>query len=341
MSGRHGWFADVFGFDEGSYAQTRAQFSLADDGRTLVCPSGRIEIGPFALPSVRELAEQLQPLPPASERLLRFEHVRGDVRSLHRACPGAVFQAASQFNCLEMVGPKVSPSDGITGYVDDATQGPACALSCPGALAFRNFLVNGHGQGGTGRQLDLLADAAELLDNKAHKYWTMQNGYCLPGAGGLRALNSRLRADPQLVDRVRQSIRVGIHWETAVHGAPREHKVCQVYSSAMPVAYGKSTPVADWEPLSRIALEASFEATLSAAAVLAAQRNDRVVVYLTEIGGGAFGNMRPWIAAALRRALLLHLGRPLDVKLLHYMGLPPSAYAGLEADLAAAGSPRT
>jgi hypothetical protein len=32
------------------------------------------------------------------------------------------FQAASQFNCLEMVGPGVSPQQGISGYINDPTQ---------------------------------------------------------------------------------------------------------------------------------------------------------------------------------------------------------------------------
>ncbi len=77
-----------------------------------------------------------------------------------RACVPAVFQVASQFNCLEMVGPKVRPEDGISRYAADATQGPACALACPAATVFRNyFCCGGGGQGGgESHQLNMLQD---------------------------------------------------------------------------------------------------------------------------------------------------------------------------------------
>jgi hypothetical protein len=44
--------------------------------------------------------------------------------------PRSVFQAASQFNCLEFPGPECKPEDGVTAYFCDRTQGPACALAC-------------------------------------------------------------------------------------------------------------------------------------------------------------------------------------------------------------------
>ena len=42
----------------------------------------------------------------------------GDVASKHALPENALatFQVASQFNCLEFVGPSVVPEDGITGY---------------------------------------------------------------------------------------------------------------------------------------------------------------------------------------------------------------------------------
>ena len=54
----------------------------------------------------------------------------------------ATFQVASQFNCLEFVGPSVVPEDGITGYVMDRTQGPACSIACGPATAYRNYFVD-------------------------------------------------------------------------------------------------------------------------------------------------------------------------------------------------------
>jgi hypothetical protein len=84
---------------------------------------------------------------PAKLGALEYQELRGDAVQLH-ACKenhGAVFMVASQFNLLEMVGPDVTPEKGITSYISDKTQGPACALSCPGATVFRNYMVNGTG----------------------------------------------------------------------------------------------------------------------------------------------------------------------------------------------------
>jgi hypothetical protein len=74
---------------------------------------------------------------------LRISNISGDVRSLHRrsAHRDALFQVASQFNLLEMVGPDVSPEDGVTRYADDHTQGPACARAAGAATVYRNYFV--------------------------------------------------------------------------------------------------------------------------------------------------------------------------------------------------------
>ena len=64
----------------------------------------------------------------------------GDVLELH-ALPeneGALFQAASQFNCLEMGTPSAVPEDGVRIYATDNTQGPACALAC----ACRTYMLH-------------------------------------------------------------------------------------------------------------------------------------------------------------------------------------------------------
>ena len=57
----------------------------------------------------------------------RFRHLATPVGVepliLDPANAGAVFQAASQFNALEMTGPGVSPRRGIAIYINDPTQG--------------------------------------------------------------------------------------------------------------------------------------------------------------------------------------------------------------------------
>ena len=111
--------------------------------------------------------------------------------------------------------------------------------------------------------------------------------------------------------------------------ANKDHRVCQVFCSALPVAYAKSTRSQDWEFFGRLVLQGTFEATLAAGAVLAAERGSRVKVYLTAVGGGAFGNRTAWIVEAIDRALRIHADSPLDVMLVHFGTVPRGAYADL------------
>jgi hypothetical protein len=67
------------------------------------------------------------------------------------------------------------------------------------------------------------------------------------------------------------------------------------------VAYSR-VPAPLWSPFALLVLEAAYEATLISA-FLNAQRGRSNVVFLTQLGGGAFGNDASWIEAAMRRAL--------------------------------------
>ena len=75
----------------------------------------------------------------------------------------------------------------------------------------------------------------------------------------------------------------------------------QAFCSALPIAYSR-IPAAHWQPFASLVLEAAYEATMWAT-VLNAQRGASNVVFLTFLGGGAFGNHSSWIHAAMRRAL--------------------------------------
>eukprot|EP01048_Picozoa_sp_COSAG05_P004308 COSAG05_NODE_226_length_13453_cov_12.522315_13_plen_382_part_00 len=205
------WFEDSFGFAEprgkGSFEQTRAQFELSADHSELqskpAVASGRrrpFHVGGFDTPSVAELRMRLdqaqalavvlgapepEPEPEAASGGggLTFALVSGCAKTLHLspAHAGAVFQVASQFNCLEMVSPGNAPEGGVTCYAMDHTQGPACAMACPAGTVYRNYFWSGRGQaGGSAKQLDTSAGMGEVLDNASHKYWRMANGYLLP-----------------------------------------------------------------------------------------------------------------------------------------------------------------
>jgi len=350
------WFNEAFGFDEPRcYDEVRRCFSCAqDDGsgeitlRVTTGPyTGRtFRVGRFEVPSVQELRERLASLgaeeasdsvssaaagesPQPFDAGLTFGAISGNARSLHLdpANAGAVFQVASQFNALEMVGPGSRPEDGITDYHKDKTQGPVCAMSCPGAILFRNYFVGGAGQG-RGRQVDGSADVGELLGNGQGAIWVMRNGYLMPSKRGtMGALGARLQSNGALADAVVSSLRVPVHWSTET-AAPQcegreSHTVCQVFNSAVPVAYTKTLATSsEWHPFAQLILNAAYEAVLLISAIKAREEQRRVTVYLTLVGGGAFGNRSQWIVEALERALRLHRDESLDVKLVFYQHLP-------------------
>lgn len=81
-----------------------------------------------------------------------------------------------------------------------------------------------------------------------------------------------------------------------------------------------------WGRIATLVLEAAYEATLLAARVDASGGRSPVV-FLTRLGGGAFGNDDRWIDGAMRRALQLADGWGLDVRVVSY-GAPT---AGLKA----------
>ncbi len=94
------------------------------------------------------------------------------------------------------------------------------------------------------------------------------------------------------------------------------HLVTQVYCSAMPIAYSREG-ADDWEPIAKLVLEGAYEATLRVAAEnLARTGNNKV--FLTLLGGGAFGNEPEWIADAVLRAPALVRHSGLDIQLVSY-----------------------
>ena len=178
------WFRNLFGFDEESPEQVRENIEV--DGQLMVSKvnKARYQCGSLEICSLAELRRALSGFGAIAaddgERRLVVEQIVGDIRDVH--CDprndGCVIQVASQFNALEMVGPGVSPREGIAFYCNDPTQGPKCALACPGGTVFRTSLVNGAGQGET--QIDLLADVGKVLGNRYECYWAMQKATPCP-----------------------------------------------------------------------------------------------------------------------------------------------------------------
>ena len=318
-------FERLMGFREGGYAETKARLRL-ESGRLISTVNGRgYQLGEFEVVSLATLRARAQATPLTGK--LKLDLVCGDVRRLHTAHENrdALFQVASQFNMLEMIGPDISPEDGVTRYQNDPTQGPACAIAAGAATIFRNYFApigSDLGQSAD-RQLDGLADLgarlSALTGRPVEQLWRMQNGYAMGIASGIQAIAQTLVActDCQL-DDLRGALHIGLQWDTEVTdaGAPADHRVSQAFCSALPVSYC-ALPNPLWAPFARLVLEAAYEATLHAGCVNLARRRS-ATVYLTALGGGAFGNDDAWIDAALGCALQQFRDTPLDVRLVSH-----------------------
>jgi len=357
------WFADEFGFQELGPKNVVLDapdefFAVLPDRMLKSLANGQQwTIGTFSTPTLRELRrkdEEMKSGPaaelrrkdkemksgPAAEqehRGLRFSAIEADVVDLHQDVSNlhATFQVASQFNCLEMPSDSYTPAAGITGYVKDRTQGPACALCTAPALLYRNYW---HGQ------LDNLDEMSSALQDGEGRFWTMRNGYTL--------------SNPQQLDRLRHAIegtadrelllgqlKVGVHSDIAVTRKDAQGRieesmlVSHVLGSACAVAYNPGTRAEEWEPFARLVLDASYESCVLAALQNRDRHNGMAgskKLFLTLLGGDAFGNPQAWILDAIRRALRKFEHQELDVFLVCYDGVGAGPRR-LEEELAAGG----
>ncbi len=345
------WFSRLTGFAERNHADVHRLISISGSTLTSTRCNGSYQCGRLELASLGTLRERNAGLPSSGN--LRVAELVGDAKTLHAvaANAGAVFQVASQFNLLEMVSPNVTPEHGVTIYENDPTQGPACAIACGAGTIYRNYFVELDGQVGqtAGQQVDCLADIGAALGNtsphpqplsfqepaaqegrgeRKGRLWVMRNGYALPSKHGLAEIDERLKAmsDSEL-DELRAKLKIGVQWDTQVTFSNREdegcsHLVTQAYCSALPVAYSGLTS-AQWERFARLILEAAYESTLAVAALNAANTGNRTV-FLTLLGGGAFGNDQRWILDAIHRACILFAASDLDVKIVSYRSSNPA-----------------
>lgn len=299
------WFERITGFKEQAYSTTQSRLCVEDGCLVSTHSPVRWPIGELDTPALAELACRGSFEDPCAQPAT-FRCVAGNARDLHLTAPaGAMFQVASQFNLLEMVGPDVTPEHGVTRYQHDPTQGPACAIAAGAATIYRNYLMpmgDGIGQR-TKLQVDCLSEVGDLLGNDGGRLWQMRNGYALCTAEGLQEVDQRI-AKMTVAERLQLMgrLRIGVHRNVHVTDAPSPgHAVTQAFCSALPVAYSR-LPATMWANFAQLVLEAAYEATLRAAVLYAS--DERRTIYLTRLGGGAFGNDDRWIDAAIRRAVL-------------------------------------
>ena len=334
------WFEQLFGFTEQSPAQVKKNLSLEGTKLTSLVNKQTYECGTLEVPELGELRSDAAVNAQQTAGRTTFRQVVGDVQDLHTAPESqkAMFQVASQFNLLEMATPNAIPEDGVGIYEYDHTQGPACAIAAGAGTVFRNYFVPLNDQTGQSKhdQIDCLSDIAKTLRNESKQLWHMKNGYAFASASGLRIIADHLATlEKESLDLLRAKLHVGIMWNTEVTiGQPEDMTVAssgkapclpthvsQIYCSAVPVSYS-SEPASAWEPFARLILEATYEASLNAAVINQA-RNGSNLLFLTMIGGGAFGNPTEWIVDAMRRALRIHKNSGLDVRLVSHRSPNP------------------
>ena len=317
------WFENLFGFRETSPETVKEHIELLDrklhskkNGRSYC-------IGQLTAPSLKELRLATNQISNSQQGELKVQNVVGNIRDFH--CDpdnaGALFQVASQFNLLEMVNPNVSPEDGVTRYAMDRTQGPACAIAAGAATVYRNYFVPVNGKIGqtSDNQIDCLSSVGALLGNSNESLWSMSNGYALCSPEGLKKISDQLETmNSNEKDRIRESLNIGLHTEIEVtdQSAPNGQLISQAFCSALPVAYSNS-PAYHWDGFANLILESAYEATLCAA-IINANCCGSNKLFLTQLGGGAFGNESNWIYNAMTRAFSIYKDFDLDIRIVSY-----------------------
>ena len=326
------WFETLTGFSEESPEQVRSQLELRGNQLISKANGAVFTIGHLTLPQLEEL-RQLVNLSRYEARLSLSEVV-GDVRALHQEPrnAGALFQVASQFNLLEMISPSISPESGVGRYEKDRTQGPACAIACGAATIYRNYLVPIGNQLGqtTDCQLDLLQDLGVALKNPEWKLWTMRNGYALVhNAECMQQITDQIQGlSEEAYEQLKGKLRIGVHWDTEVTIGENRQLVTQAFCSALPVRYS-SIPSPFWKSFACLVLEAAYEATLFAG-LINYEKTQNPNVYLTLLGGDAFGNEEEWIFSAIEKALNKFANTPLQVSVVSYGRSNPRLVSFLE-----------
>lgn len=166
------WFEELTGSTE--YSPEDVHRDLYLDGQRLRSRrnGGSWHNGELETPTLGQLRQRVldRKRPPAP---VSVRSIVADAQQLHAdtANANALFQVASQFNLLEMVGPHVTPERGVGICESDPTQGPACAIAAGAGTIFRNYFAHVNGRMGqtADNQIDCLAGLGKLLGNDSER----------------------------------------------------------------------------------------------------------------------------------------------------------------------------
>jgi len=314
------WFEKLVGFKENNHEQVRENIVIV--GNKLISKINNCEFifGKLETPSLEELRSQSNILEKYHSQI-KMSEVVGNIQTFHKDASNnnSVIQVASQFNLLEMVNPNRTPEEGVGIYEYDATQGPACAIACGAGTIYRNYFANVNGQFGqtSTKQIDCLSEIGIELENDKYNHWEMKNGYALASREGLKNINKQIRTlSENNYEYLKGKLRIGVQWDSEVTISRNRNLITQVYCSALPVAYSHIEKEL-WSDFAKMILEATYEATLYVA-LRNYERTKNNKVFLTLIGGGAFGNEKEWIFNAIASSVKKFSKTPLDIKIVSY-----------------------
>jgi len=340
------WFSELFGFSETSYHTVQRWLKVSQDPPVLesLVNHRKYRVGHFSTPTLRDLQQQCSEVELPGK--LKLRNVVGSVDEFLAAEENrhATFQVASQFNCLETMSPTQYPEEGVGCYSKDRTQGPACSIACGPATVFRNYFVPIDAESRAAElgslvqrgqtqdyQIDNLAEVGQVLGNDPHgKLFQVRTGWVLADDEQLEQLNTAMGAlSSDRLDQLRAALRFGIHRDTqvtsckfgerAVHDP--QQLVTQVCTSACPTNASATRHL--WASFAKLILEAAYEAVFWAA-LLSAQKSPDAPgsrrIFLTCLGGGAFGNSWHWITGALRTTMARFKDYDLDVRIVCHKG---------------------
>jgi hypothetical protein len=154
----------------------------------------------------------------------------------------------------------------------------------------------------------------------------MSNGYAMASRVGLEDISEQLQKMSEIqYEELKGKLKIGVQWDTEVTISENKNIVSQAYCSALPVAYSNISAEL-WSDFACLILEATLFAAL-----LNYSKTGNNKVFLTLVGGGAFGNDTKWILGALKKALIKSNQTPLDIKIVSFGGSKSSVRELLES----------
>jgi hypothetical protein len=314
------WFEKLVGFKENNPEQVRENIEIVDNKLISKINGNEFVFGKLEIPSLEELRNQSGIIEKYQSKI-KVSEIVGNIQVLHKDTSNnnSLIQVASQFNLLEMVSPNRTPEDGVGIYEYDATQGPACAISCGAGTIYRNYFVNLDGQIGqtSTKQIDCLNEIGIELENNKYNHWEMRNGYALASRKGLKSISEQIKSRSENdYEYLKGKLRIGVQWDSEVTISKNRNLITQVYCSALPISYS-DIEAELWTDFAKMILEASYEATFYVA-LKNYEKTKNNKVYLTLIGGGAFGNKYDWIFDAIAKSIKKFSKTPLDIKIVSY-----------------------